>query len=503
MKLSKTSPVIPAEQNIQSVLEWLAEANRRNSPEHAEELHRQMHLVRASPLPTLQRAKLLDLFYTHAARLVETELPEFHQITLPITRRFRQRVRALQVLLETLTQDYLNTLSDLFDPQETRPHRPPGETLRHILQCLVWNIRISYMVAAPTPVGLWLELHSTFSTVRRLGEQQSLTEEQKISLERLYLSALLIAIAQPASFNSRELEFIGICLDSIAHDIHLNESPPLSSHGLFWIDPKADFPAHAIVRRPPPPDVHAWFFSCKDFAVKISNLLKQLAKGALANSIGLPAMADTVTGQNVLRRLVNHWGEPGKRRFNRRRQSYRARLAFGLNHLWQLFKTPDKPPPLSEWMVTNESPEGYAIMHMSGEAAQLVLGDIVAIQAAKEKGENEPVWYLCIVRWAISENPEHIELGLQLLASKAIAASVGQANEKTSQIVNALLIPETPPLRNSPALIIESGKLSHPSEKIIVLLENQNLEIREVRSSHLDEQTNRIDVFSVEPDETA
>ena len=502
MNPSKTPPAIPVEHNIQSALEWLAEANRRSSPEHAEQLHRQMQLVRAAPLPTSQRSKILDLFYTHTARLVETEIPDLQQITMPISRRLRLRVRVLQNLLETLAQDYLNTLSDLFDPQLTQPHRPPAEALRHIIQCLVWNIRVSQLIAAPTPVGLWLELHTILGTIRRLGCEKSLTDEQQSSMEHLYLSAILIAIAQPTSFNSRELEFIASCLDSLSHDIHLSESPPLDSNGAFWIDPQVDFPAHAIVRRPPPPDIHAWFFSCKDFAGKISGLLKLLVKGTPAASIGLPAMADTVSGQNILRRLVTRWGDPGKRRFNRRRQSYRARMAFGLNHLWQLFKTPETPPPFSEWMVINESPDGYAIMHMSGEASELAVGDIVAIQPGKDAAKSESPWYICIVRWAVSENPEHIELGLQLLAAKAMAASIGQAHGKPAQTINALLIPETPPLRNTPAVIVESGKLSSTSEKIIVLLEKENLEIREVRPTHLDEQTSLIDVFSVEPDET-
>lgn len=492
----------PAANTIQSILEWLAEANQSIRPESTDELHRKIRQLRAAPIPSPQRVKLLDLFFTLTERLICAELPDLLQTTMPIPRRLQLQARGLQALLQTLSQDYLNTLSELFDPQLRQPHRPPNEALRRSLQCVVWNIQISQLVAAPTPAGLWLELHNTFNTIRQLGLNATLSADENNELHRLYLRAILIAIAQPASFNAHELDFINNCLDSIGHNIAFSEAPPADSKGAFWIDPNTDFPAHALARRRPPPDTTVCFFSCKSLAEEISKRLKAVEKGSSSAHAGLPAMADEPTGQAVLHRLITRWGNPGKRRFNRRRQSYRAKLTVGLNHLWQLFRTPESPPLFSEWMVINESPDGYAIMHMSGEADSLEVGDIVAIQPSKESSQGETAWHLCLVRWAISENPEHIELGLQLLAPSAMAAMIAQPLDSPSGTNKALLIPAFPPLRNTAALIIENGQLNSQSGKIIALLEKENLEIREFRPAGIDEQTNRIEVFSVEPDET-
>ena len=154
-------------------------------------------------------------------------------------------------------------------------------------------------------------------------------------------------------------------------------------------------------------------------------------------------------------------------------------------------------------MVTNESPDGYALMHMTGQTHQLRVGDITALQAIGDRTEAVPLWHVCIVRWALSENPEHIELGLQLLASRAQAAEIAQPFELESGKIAALILPETPPLRHTQSLIVRTGAIKDTKRKIIVLLEKENLEIRELRPTSLEEQTSSIEVFSVSSDESA
>jgi hypothetical protein len=154
-------------------------------------------------------------------------------------------------------------------------------------------------------------------------------------------------------------------------------------------------------------------------------------------------------------------------------------------------------------MVINESPDGYSVMHVAGQVGHLLVGDILAIQPQREPANPLLPWHVCIVRWAISENPEHIELGLQLLSSHAISAVIIQPKLGATQQLHGLLIPESPPVRPSAAVIVESGQLNIDSGKLLLMLEKDNLEIREVHPTHLEEHSKRIEVFSVEPDETA
>ncbi|PKO90771.1 MAG: hypothetical protein CVU16_09200 [Betaproteobacteria bacterium HGW-Betaproteobacteria-10] len=155
---------------------------------------------------------------------------------------------------------------------------------------------------------------------------------------------------------------------------------------------------------------------------------------------------------------------------------------------------------MCEWMVTNESPDGYALMHISGETNDLHVGDIVALKPLGEYVETPTTWHVCLIRWAISENPEHIELGLELLAPRAIAAEIAHPSTLAAGKIAALILPETPPLRPFESLVIPSGILKENTRKIILVVEDKNLEIREICATHLAEQTSAIEIFSVSPD---
>lgn len=493
-----------ADQNIQSILEWLALAHGRTGADEAIGLQRQLLLLRNTPVATTQRIKLLDLLYGHAVKITLAQLPLLHDLNLPVARKIRQLVRCIQELLEILVQDYLNTLSELYDPlAETKP-RSPQNTLRRIMQCLSWHLMISHLVAAPTGTGIWALLHSTYATSRRLGLAAMEAPGDGRRIEQIYLSSLLIAIAQPASFNSRELEFITQYINDCATMPDLTEQAPIGRHGIFWIDPEKDSPAHALSRRIPPPDALIFYLTCDTVAQNAADHLAAIESGQTAAELGLPALADTASGQGVLRRLADFWGNPVKRKFPRRRQSYRADLCAGLERLWHLLRGPDHPrPPTSEWMVTNESPDGYAMMHVAGKTEELRVGDIVAVHPLEGHAPDNGPWHICIVRWALSENPEHVELGLQVLAPRGFPALLALPDGIDNlNRTSAILLPETPPLRPLQALIVPSGTVTDRTQKLILLMEQDNLKVREMRAKELDEQTSSIEVFTVEPDQS-
>jgi hypothetical protein len=488
------------ETNIKNILEWLAVAHGRTGSEDADQLHRQLLLLREAPIPNPQRLKLLDLLYGQAERIANAELPRLQDVSLPISRKLRQRVRIMLELLETLTQDYFNTLADLFDPQGPASPRASHISLRRAMHTIAWRVRITHLIAAQTSTGLWQQLHSAFFTARRLGLEDHPGPQGTLSIRQIYINILLAAIAQPASFSPAELEFIAKFIGCCTPLIDLLETPPLDCGGIFWIDVDKDFPAHALIRRIPSPDARVLYFSCDAIAELALKLHTALLQGIPAKALDLPPFADTRAGPGTLLRLSQLWGHPSKRRFSRRRQSYRANLCSGLGNLWHLMKSLKTPEDVSEWMVTNESPDGYSLMHMSGHTHNLRVGDIVALQALGDHAEATPTWHVCIIRWAVSENPEHIELGLQILAPRAVAVEVTHAYALESTNVAALILPPTPPLHPTQSLVVPNGVLRENTRRIIVMTETENLEIREVKTTSLDEQTSTIEIFSISPD---
>jgi cyclic-di-GMP-binding protein len=496
------TPPNSQEANVRNILEWLAMAHGRSGSEDADQLHRQILLLREAPLPCDQRIKILDLLYGQAARIAHAEVRALRDVSLPISRKLRQRLRIVQDLLSTLTQDYFNTLAELFDPLGTGTPKSPHNSLRRAIYAIAWQVRIANLIAAPTPVGLWQQLHAAFGTARRLDLDELAGPHGSASIRRLYLNIILTAIAHPSSFSATELEFIAEYVAKSTPPVDLTDSAPMGNDGIFWIDPDKDFPGHALVRRIPGPETRALYLSCDAIAAQALLHHKELLAGTPAELLGLPAFADSHTGPGVLLRLNQLWGHPAKRRFPRRRQSYRASLCPGLDNLWQLIKSPAAHCDLSEWMVTNESPDGYALMHMAGHTAHLKVGDIVALQAIDDDPEAYSPWSICIIRWAISENPEHIELGLQMLAPRAMAVEVANPSAQQLRKVAALMLPAMPPMRQIQSLVVPTGLISEATNRVIVMFENTNLSIRELHPVQRNEQSSTIEIFSVTPDDS-
>lgn len=63
-----------------------------------------------------------------------------------------------------------------------------------------------------------------------------------------------------------------------------------------------------------------------------------------------------------------------------------------------------------------------------------------------------------------------------------------------------LILPKVAPLRVDELLVTPSGFLDERPEHLVLVIEQENLEIREVRNTQLNEQTAHIEVFLIEPD---
>lgn len=487
----------PPEANIKGILEWLVLAHGRPRVGDPRDLLRQLIALRDTPLPYAERVKLLDLFFRQTERTVRAELPSLRKNSLPIPRRLRQRTKLVLDVLGTLTQDYLNTLAELFDPRHASPPPLPDAALIRVMQAIGWQARLAHLAASPPPSGLWQQLHGAFRTACQLGLEDVHALPDAPSARRIYSNILLEGIAQPASFASGELDLAGAYIASHTPELSFGNSPPADDHAVFWIDPDKDVPAHALVRRQPDPEAKVLYFSCDAAAESANHHRMALLRGVSAETLGLPAIAGTHAGPGILWRLGQLWGHPVKRRYTRRRQSYRTRLCLGLDNIRDRHRGQLSGGDLSEWMVINESPDGFALMHIAGYPEHLGVGQLVALQPAESTRQ---AWQLCIIRWALSENPEHIELGLQMLSPQALAVEVALPEAPAAGKIPALLLPAAPPVRPTASLVVPAGSIAKAARHLIVLREEHNLHIQELQVTGLDEQTGVVEVFSVSPD---
>lgn len=485
------APITPPQVDLSPVFSWLDAPPPANAADALSPLLKQLVCLRSGQCAPAQHALALERLYARSTSVVATLTPSLTDASLPLQRKTRQLVRSMQDVLLTLADELFATLNS-----DTVQLAQRDITLWRCLEALAQHLLISDLAASPAGNGIWRQLHQTYEMALRLQIADHQPEGASCRLQDVYYSAVLLGCAQPASFTSTEVDFVATYLKNFAERVDL--APTASPK--FWIDPRRDAPPIASARKPLPPDTPARQFSCDRITTGLKQQLSALEAGSTPAQLKLPEFAATPAGRGVLRRLISYWGAPGKRRFPRRRQSYRAALCAGLDNLWHLFQEGEAAAiETSSWMITNESPDGYAAMHVSGRTGSLSVGDLIAIRT--ESGDN---WQICIVRWALSENQEHLELGLQILATRAVPALLAlPATTEGRKRLSVLILPKIKTLRPTEMLVVPTGTLNDHSRNLILVIEKENIEIREVRSTQLDEQNSHIEVFSIEPDPSA
>ena len=442
--------------------------------------------------PTLAFVQSLD---KRALSIVDSFFLKVANAPTPISSNARQTARHLQELLRTLA-DTLLKLAANPTIRATRNNTPPHDAtlLRDALDILTQHLLIGFLTKTSPNGGLWQQLHQAYTMAIEKGQPGTTPSATPPSFQDLYYSTVLLGCAQPATFSAEEVLFLYAYLRRYACEIDFNCEKPLSDAVLFWTDPASDIPATPTPRKRPTPDTPVSYFSCSRLVMLIRQQILQLEAGEPSDKIGLPDFANTTAGQGALRRLADILETPRKRRFPRRRQNFRVEMCFGVDNILALVSASSRPAPESLWMITNESPDGYAAMHISGKGSAVDVGDVAALRT-----EGLRNWQLCLIRRFHSNNPEHIELGLQILAPRILPASVAIASPCGMHTVQhpAIFIPTTPAIRENEGLIVPANALPPPPTRLVLIVEGDNLSVREIRTIQREEQRGRIEIFQI------
>lgn len=467
--MSATSPAGPhTAVALTAVLHWLEQPDGEAVGELAQLPALLPALLTSAELTSAPRRELLDLLYLRCQRALNRFIPVLEASPLPAPPELRQGVDAAQQALAALA----TALS------ESAHSGDQTTALNAAAHCLQLHLELGAYVAAPPTPGIWLRLHELQRQARLTG----------MTL-RPYFAAQLLACTQPASLSPPELSLLRTV---IAAQESLPDTPDHADPaytGLYWIAADRDEGATALSRRPPPPDTPVHWFACDRQAVSLAAIADALANGKSPAIFHLPDFAATPAGLATLRRAVRSWDTPPKRRFQRRRQNLRATLVIGLDAVRQTLRHGQPPADAGLWMITNDSPDGCGAMHISGPTGTPATGEPVALRQHGSDGQNAPHWQLCVVRWTLSENTAHLELGLQRLAMTAHAAEIVTPGQRAPALAFTL------PPHHTPALLTPAGAL--PAEPLddAVLLQQQGhqLIVSDIALAPCLEQTARSD----------
>ena len=359
-----------------------------------------------------------------------------------------------------------------------------GLHLGYLLSCL------SAASAAP---GSWRLAH-------RFGQ---------VTDDSAYRAMLALAASQPKSFSARELSWLSDLFLAEADALRPADGQPAAADWHF--DASADLAPVTGGREAAQAAARPRHFSLAALLDRLRHWIAQLdervvagaAAGRLSECASFEAADDLPPGLAptemlaLLRRVAARWEIVPAREHRRRRKQYEVEICVGLGARWELARGGQAPGRTSTWRVLNEDPAGYAIRSVGACAAGLEAGVVIGLREDRQRP-----WSVCVVRWVRSEMPEHIELGLQLLAPSFQPAQLAFRAARPHVLVPALELPAMLPVRPNPAFLVPAG--SHVGRSFVFVREavrdGQPLYLSQGRALGRDLQTSAVELFQYESD---
>ena len=444
---------------------WLSRLPLSNTAQAAEEMADYLDILIQMELSHDIRVKVVEKLGPIVEDIVGSLHEQFGAVMLPLPPRQLHNAELAQRLLtatansyKMLTLDWLKRRFHLFGGN------PVPLYLQRILLSMQAVIDISYETHRPIPEGLWVDLHQTFNYAMRSGLKDAVPEggSRMVSLENIYKSCLLLALADPYRFPQIELQWTNDIISRFSNlaTIFPAEESTKGQAGLFIIEIHADAPPRPLAREAHPMNPR-W-----DLLLNTTELAKHLAlistliKGKESmDRLDLPEAARDPSYASMLSRLKLNWGASLQRQAQRR-LSPRGRdfeVCFGLQTLYQcvthmanrnnLLENLEPMPATVTCVAENDSMGGLALKHNGRGALQLRVGDVVGLRQA-----NDNAWGVGIVRWLRVPNASDVHFGVQLMAPQAQAVQVRR--------------PESG--RQWPALMLQSG-LANKQSMLMVL----------------------------------
>ncbi len=312
------------------------------------------------------------------------------------------------------------------------------------------------LTAIPAPINFWRNAQALYHLAHESVDPTATLPAEMRSIGSRFKAMLALGAAQPEGLAPREIAFLADYLEAHAAATQIDPIRPVEAGDWFWLDANLDQPPVALARLAPDGG-QCLYFRFGELAGLAARHLDQLHDGVRPLSIGLPLQAAGADYRNALERARQCWANLRQRRFHRRPQSMRVEVCMQLSTLWTALETEFREEPssieckltCSDWMLLNEGPSGYAIVHVTGEVTGIVPGCALGLRT----GAGEP-WQICLVRWARSNNSDHVEMGLEVLAPSVKPVRIqALASRHREPPIPALLLPALPGLDRSEAIL--------------------------------------------------
>ena len=456
------------------------------------------------------RLKLFEASLDIAYRLVREAEKQLAASHLPLEQEVQLMFLAINALLKTMAACYAGIADELGHKWIGFGFAKPLRlaTVR-AMEFQAQRLDLAYRVYARGSKSAWSELHRLYRIARDNGFATVKPSGAHASAEQVYVNALLMDFAEPTKLAPGELERVRFYVSRHAKYAQIEgaasakKGEPIDA--CFLIKPKEARAGRSLLRAGGAPvEQGDLVLRCSRLLAKLQGQIGGIEKGLEPARLGLPLAARQPGYMALMRNLHRLWSAPPMRRFSRQKFKPRVDLVVGFDPLWTYLAGPanrrrtDELPvkiDTSEWAIGNESPGGFSLQYLAGNAAPVRVGEVVGLRP-----RDQSVVHICLTRRVVTGDLQSLELGLQNLAPGGMPTMVSIETEdrhghKHVKAVRVIVLAKLPSAGDGPALIAPAQSIQ---PGMSVYLQQRNGSLR-LRVSKPVEQCPGCEVFALVP----
>jgi cyclic-di-GMP-binding protein len=443
-------PRDPPEIRPSRVAQWLTEASTREPGFAAKIMAEALGALNRAAVSHARRLDLTEQYWKTAALLWPRLEHRFIRATHPLQGDDLEAAKSALTLAIELSTAYKRLL--LGEAGRRFRFGSPRRLVALVRRAFQATSRVlanSYLSYAPVPPHTWYDAHEIYMYTReRHVHRHPVTIDQPdVTLERLYVQSLLLALANPYGFLPSQLAMVLHYLQEHAQLAKLTPVPPVHrlAKAVAIVPVGHDFPPFSA-NKGGNTEGSKLFLLTFDLAFELQEQIRALeAGGTLPREAG-----NDPEGRHryvsLLKRLLRQWAIPPARQFNRLPSRARVAMCAGLPGVWHYSRgtqhpPPDgvpPPPPMTECQVINHTSGGYALRQVDAAPNPLRVGDLIALRV-----EGREALQVAMVRWFRNTlNSSILEFGCELLSDAPEAAAAAAENAPESHLMPVLVLPE-------------------------------------------------------------
>ncbi len=431
-------------------------------------------LAQLRSAPCRSRTRLYEACIDTTIELVRTVEKMLADSPLPLEQDLQRIFIATNALLKALAAGFAGIADEIgqkwFGIGYARPLRV---AVIRALQFQALRLDLAYRVYARGSRSAWTELHRLYQIARKGGFATHKPHGLPRSAEQIYVGALLLDFAEPTKLAPGELEHVRFYIERHARFARLQDAQQTgerqSNAACFLIKPAEARAGRAMARSTKAAiETTDLTLDCTGLLERMQKQIDGLAQDVEPVRLGLPLVARQPGYLALLRNLHGLWSAPPMRRFSRQKFKPRIDLVVGFDALWTYLAGPanrrrtDELPvkiDTSEWVIGNESPGGFSLQYVAGNAARVRVGELVGLRP-----RDQSAVHVCLTRRVVTGDLQSLELGVQKLApggtpTMVSVESTDRKGAPQTRVIRVIVLPRLPEAENGPALIAPAQAL--------------------------------------------